>query len=192
MQTSWQTDPDKLTFIVCNPYLATLGLTNLVAEKYDSANDMRGDVNMFLTLAEDGTTHLPKVVAELELMIAEQDQRRKGYGRAALLAFITYVTAHQINIVGQYLNSRGIAVGWGGSKLDYLSAKIGRDNQTSLALFENLGFKKTSEEPSYWGEYKLRHQGFTLQDVESMMAAHHIHGYQEVSYKSAPEQRPER
>ena len=183
MQRSWQTDPDKLTFIVCNPYLATLGPATLGAGKHDSANDMRGDVNLFLSIGADGSPQHPRVVGELELMVAEQDQRRKGYGRAALLAFITYITAHQISIVGQYMNAKGMTVGRGNSNFTYLSAKIGQNNPSSVALFESLGFKKISEEASYWGEYELRHPGFTLQDVDGMMAAYHIHGYQEVGYK---------
>ena len=45
---------------------------------------MCGDVNLFFNDHEDRT------VAEIEVMIAEHESRRKGLGREALLMFMHY------------------------------------------------------------------------------------------------------
>jgi RimJ/RimL family protein N-acetyltransferase len=182
MQQSWREDPDKLTFIICYPG-ENLGQTTAVtAGTYDSANAMMGDVNMFISLSEDSTRHEPLVIGELELMIAEKAHQRKGSGRAALLSFVMYVLHNEVAILRQFWRDRdGQSPP---SRFAYVAAKIGKENGRSLALFESLGFKRTSEEPNYWGEYELRNDKLTRQAIELLMARHGVHHYSEVEYKN--------
>jgi GNAT superfamily N-acetyltransferase len=182
MQQSWREDPDKLTFIICYP-CENLGQTAAVSVgTYDSANAMMGDVNMFISISEDSTRHRPLVIGELELMIAEKAHQRKGSGRAALLSFIMYVLHNEAAILRQFWNDRDGQSS--PSRFAYVAAKIGKENGRSLALFESLGFKRTSEEPNYWGEYELRNDRLTRQAIELLMARHGVHHYSEVEYKN--------
>lgn len=118
---------------------------------------------------------------ELELMIPSPEHQRKGYGRAALLTFMRFVLTHQENIVSEYLSSHpfhGSAnhvsthstttptrssssssnMTVAETKITtidlILTAKISSTNHASLALFQSLGFEKTSP-PNYFGEYDL-------------------------------------
>lgn len=82
----------------------------------DADARMLGDVNLFLSHNVDSEAESdaeadepgadpvagPSVVGELELMIAEPAARRNGYGRAALLAFLQYVGAHETEIVREF------------------------------------------------------------------------------------------
>jgi hypothetical protein len=181
MQQSWRKDRDKLTFIICRPDAKLDQTSSVEAGIHDSRNSMIGDVNMFISVDEDGTGHQPFVIGELELMIAERAQQRKGSGRAALLSFLVYVLQHEAAIIRQYWNSRD------GQRLPprfaYFSAKIGKDNGRSLALFHSLGFVKMSEEPNYWGEYELRHAALTHAALANQMAKNGICRYTELEYK---------
>ena len=147
-----------------------------------SANAMMGDVNIFISISADSTRHQPLVIGELEVMIAEKAHQRKGSGRAALLSFIMYVLHNEAAILRLFWNDRdGQSPP---SRLAYVAAKIGKENGRSLALFESLGFKRTSEEPNYWGEYELRNDKLTRQTIELLMARHGVHHYSEVEYKN--------
>lgn len=59
--------------------------------------------------------------AECEIMIADVDDRRKGFAREALRLFLSYASS----IV----------------KPHRLIARIGKDNAPSIKLFESLGFR---------------------------------------------------
>ncbi|XP_030089299.1 alpha/beta-tubulin-N-acetyltransferase 9 isoform X3 [Serinus canaria] len=75
MQRSWRDDADKCTFIV------------LDSERWPGQaeeNSMVGDVNLFLTNAEDPT------VGEIEIMIAEPSCRGRGFGKEAALLMMAY------------------------------------------------------------------------------------------------------
>jgi hypothetical protein len=147
----------------------------------DSPDVMIGDVNMFISLGEDSTGHRPLVIGELELMIAESAQQRKGSGRAALLSFLMYVLHHEAAILGEFWNdSYGQQPP---TKFASFVAKIGKENGRSIALFESLGFERTSEEPNYWGEYELRHMSLTKEAIETLMAESWIRHYAEVAYR---------
>ncbi len=135
MQESWRNDPDKLTFIICQPLAIPAGqdpLSHVKSKMHDSADQMIGDVNLFLSLSSEvqtnpnyqhaneysdqarsnppsdydqSTTTTVQVTGELELMIANSGSKRKGYGRAALATFICYILTHQSEIIGELLNA---------------------------------------------------------------------------------------
>jgi hypothetical protein len=183
MQQSWRQDPDKLTFIICLPLSSsstTLSLlpnpsqssspNKIQAGEHDSPSKMLGDINLFLSSSEDSSDEdndvkrkTQTIVGELEIMIAPISHRRNGYGRSALLTFLHYISLHLPEIFSEYTPTN-----WSGSpiptpahltegekKLE-LRVKIGQENEKSLALFESLGFKKTTEEVSYFGEWELK------------------------------------
>ncbi|KAH7336499.1 N-acetyltransferase-like protein 9 [Rhexocercosporidium sp. MPI-PUGE-AT-0058] len=164
MQRSWRTDVDKLTFIAYSP------------------PSMLGDVNLFLTpsptppsspTSSSTPSHITHhLTGELELMIAPLPSRRRGHGRAAILAFLTYISAHLPAILAEYargqtppLHSKG--EGEEGEeegdrvRLEGLRVKIGKGNIGSLALFRSLGFasREGGEEPNYFGEVELWFDG---------------------------------
>ena len=118
MQASWRDDAYKLTFIV-------LDVSDLKTESERAwinskcIDRMVGDVNLFLNYEGD------KDRAEVEIMIANIDARRKGMAKEAL------------EIIMQYASI----------KLDicYFVAKIGANNKPSIKLFEKaLGFSRIS------------------------------------------------
>jgi len=178
MQRSWRTDADKLTFIVCRP-----------DDNKPTARDGRldpdsmvGDVNLFISITEDDAEG-DILVGELELMIAEQSEQRKGYGRAALVAFLEYIRRHEKDILREYQlaqASDNVQL----SKFDSLAVKIGQTNHRSIALFEGLGFCKTSASPSYFGEYELRlpRDGLDALLSSEASAKNHLDGYVEMGY----------
>jgi hypothetical protein len=171
MQQSWRKDGDKLTFIACLPPLMEDVTTcvEIVGGKDDKKERMIGDVNLFLSGNEEGGGGIEriegsegvageegfKVVGELEIMIAQAELRGYGYGRAALTAFLWYITTNLSEILSEYASSmvvepRGPAV------LKYLCVKIDAENDRSIKLFERVGFKKISDTPNYFGEVELR------------------------------------
>ncbi|KAJ9633536.1 hypothetical protein H2204_006919 [Knufia peltigerae] len=156
MQQSWRTDADKLTFIVCRP-----GETETTIRHGSLDVDaMIGDVNMFISITEDDAGS-QLLVGELELMIAERSEHRKGYGRATLLAFVRYIVTNEERILQELMSDQTHAAAIeprprSRSRLDHFAVKIGQTNHGSIALFESLGFCKTSDSPSYFGEYELR------------------------------------
>ncbi|KAL9618345.1 MAG: hypothetical protein Q9160_006927 [Pyrenula sp. 1 TL-2023] len=186
MQQSWQTDTDKLTFIVCkaleNSQDTNANDISVQPHLHDAPAQMLGDVNLFLSLSDEST-----VIGELELMIAEKAQHRKGYGRAALLVFLIYILDHERAIVEAFLRGDG-GVKEGPSPLfrfHHLAAKIGKENLRSLALFENLGFVKMGEEANYFGEWELRLKGLTAERVEDLIGRWELGPCVELEYKVA-------
>ncbi|KIV78156.1 hypothetical protein PV11_09902 [Exophiala sideris] len=153
MQRSWRTDPDKLTFIICRPAPDHRLGSSAIRDRALDIQSMIGDVNLFLSTAEDEDEASSQVVGELELMIAERGEHRKGYGRGALLAFLAYIVKHESDMLQEFQAGQDSGAG---SQFDHFAVKIGQTNHGSIALFESLGFSKTSVEPSYFGEYELR------------------------------------
>ncbi|CAF1020549.1 unnamed protein product [Adineta ricciae] len=110
MQQTWMNDKDKCTFII------------LSKERFDETHDeiesMIGDVNLFLNDPDD--LHC----GEVEIMIAEEKARHKGYGIETLHTFFRYAI--------ETLNITRFVV------------KIGLKNLPSIALFTNkLQFQTT-------------------------------------------------
>jgi len=119
-QASWHADANKCTFIMCSePPGAPLD---------DLTHGMSGDVNAFFTPwdpssdepAEADTAETP-LLAELEIMVAEAAQRRRGLAKQALRLFMHYVAERVPRTCA-------------------FCAKIGDANLPSIALFEQLGF----------------------------------------------------
>ncbi|GAM89268.1 hypothetical protein ANO11243_073050 [Dothideomycetidae sp. 11243] len=167
MQRSWRLDRDKLTFILAQPCSA------LVPGESDAPAHMIGDVNLFLVDDDDFETtdevDVPRyIVGELELMVASREQRRKGYGRAALRTFLAYVRANLDTILAEYTDRKH-------ASLSYLRVRIGANNAASIALFEGFGFKKISQTPNFFGELELR------RNIDSMWDSDE--GFQQVPYR---------
>jgi RimJ/RimL family protein N-acetyltransferase len=149
MQRSWRSDADKLTFIICLP---KPDQDKVVMQGGDE--EMIGDINLFLSESEDDDKDdeepglSPKsVVGEIELMIAVTSLQRKGYGRVALLTFLSYVLTNWSGIAAEYA---------AGTTLEYLRVRINAANERSIALFASIGFKNISEKANYFGELELR------------------------------------
>ncbi|NWR82301.1 NAT9 acetyltransferase, partial [Furnarius figulus] len=109
MQRSWREDPDKCTFIVLDTALWP-------GQAEESC--MVGDVNLFLTNADDPT------LGEVEIMIAEPSYRGRGFGKEATLMMMSYG-----------VRSLGITK---------FEAKIGQENEASICMFKKLHFEEVA------------------------------------------------
>ncbi|KAL3337648.1 hypothetical protein AABB24_029995 [Solanum stoloniferum] len=114
MQLSWIQDPLKQTFIVLDRELIVGNFTH--GEPHVEA--MVGDVNIYMNDLDD-----PQM-AEVEIMIAEPKSRGKGLGKESVLMMMTFAVDN--------------------FKIHTFRVKIGELNQTSLSLFQKLGFSETS------------------------------------------------
>lgn len=171
MQRSWREEGDKLTFIVCLP--AAEGEV-VEAGVHDGEDRMVGDVNVFLSRGEveddeeeedeevqgegEGEVHRQDskkdeaaIMGEIELMIALPHLQGQGYGRAALLTFMTYIFTHWDAIAAEF-------AGLSTTPLAYLRARIHEGNVRSIGLFESVGFKREGKR-NWFGEVELRWKG---------------------------------
>lgn len=212
MQQSWRQDADKLTFIACLPLPSisssiSSGISStssderrLLSEEDDAPGRMVGDTNLFLRVDDDddddgdddGVSEQENqskdvnVIGEIELMIAEKHNQGKGFGRAALLSFIMFITRHEEDILREFLGEGQKAQNSQskGNKLKCLSVKIGKENGRSLALFESLGFEKVTQEPNYFGEFELRRYNLDEEEVAKLSNKHRVEEYRELPYRA--------
>ncbi|KAJ5175279.1 uncharacterized protein N7482_001156 [Penicillium canariense] len=192
MQHSWRQDADKLTFIVCRPVASHKESSVQLDSESDSSENMVGDINLFLRIddGEEGDAH-PKIFGEIELMIAEKANQRRGLGKAALLTFLKYVVERQAVILEEFVNadvqadtvSKLRAAAGSSLSFSYLSVKIGQSNTRSLVLFESLGFEKLSAEPNFFGEFELRRTDLGLGQVDEALGVAGVENYLEIPYE---------
>jgi hypothetical protein len=65
---------------------------------------MIGDINLFLRIDDgDEGDSAPQLIGEIELMVAEKANQRRGFGRAALLVFLRYVAEHESGILAEFV-----------------------------------------------------------------------------------------
>ncbi|KAJ5532307.1 hypothetical protein N7494_008859 [Penicillium frequentans] len=194
MQRSWRQDADKLTFITCRPVTQPGSNSTQIklCPEDESAANMIGDINLFLRVedGEDGDAP-PQIVGEIELMVAEKLNQRRGFGKASVLVFMRYIAEKQVEILEEFVQSLDDgerekvvqAAGTGGLRLQCLSVKIGQDNVRSLALFESLGFVKVSAEPNFFGEFELRRLDLAVSGFVEALGVAGVEGYVELDYQ---------
>lgn len=134
MQQTWKDDDDKCTFILLSKEKCAQHL-HVYEDKYlpptfitSTLHSMIGDVNLFLSEVDDSEdeddenknnaicTNVKRKQAELDIMIAEPDQRGKGIGKEAVCLMMLYGAQH-LNISRFFV-------------------KIKEENQASHNLFE--------------------------------------------------------
>jgi len=150
--------------------------------KDDAPERMLGDVNLFLTPADEDEEGC---IEELELMIAPTTHRRRGYGRAAVLTFLCYIEKHLEEILEEYRKGVVKEGGKDGGKMKLLMlrVKIGGKNEKSIGLFDGIGFVKTSEGENYFGEVEMVFEGVVGGGrVGELLERFGIEGYAEMEY----------
>lgn len=126
-----------------------------------------GDINLFLHPHEEdedekgergGLPERPRCVGEVDVMIAQEKDRGRGLGKAAVATFLHHVLGHADAILGEYGAAQKRAGDddddGAGPELTMLMAKIHKDNGASIALFKGLGFAQRGG-VDYFGEIKL-------------------------------------
>lgn len=138
---SWRTDEHKLTFIVLDSARALA---------------MVGDVNLYLV----ADSRPPQ--AEIEVMVADTQSRRKGIATAALECMMAFA-AEKLSI-------------------ESFVAKILDDNHASIALFSKMQFKKVRDVPVF----SEVHFELTLDDKWKERLAHVREKWSVTSYSASP------
>jgi RimJ/RimL family protein N-acetyltransferase len=164
---------------------------------------MLGDINLFLvdddsssssSSSDDDDGNIndkdtpTSILGEIELMIAHPSNHRKGYGRACLLAFLQYILTNTSAILADYTATNSPpsnteqSEGTKGktSQLTHLRVKISETNTKSIALFETVGFVRTSAQANYFGEVELRLQVHGTQKKNVLMGLEMVKGWEEV------------
>ncbi|KAM3075604.1 hypothetical protein ACMFMG_007739 [Clarireedia jacksonii] len=210
MQQSWRKDHDKLTFIICVPPSSSSSPTESQPPNHQSSTSQKeqkpqpqmiGDINLFLTPADEDPDE--GCIGEIELMIAPMEMRGRGYGRAAVLAFMGYLERELGGIVGEYRRGSdgskegeedGLEVDEDGKEagkrengkkmnLLQLRVKIGSKNEKSIGLFESIGFVRVGEGENYFGEVELVFEGWLGRErVEGLMGKFGLEGWKEVRW----------
>lgn len=125
---------------------------------------MIGDINFFVYPwdEEDGQAPQSYCTGEIDIMIAGQQDRGRGLGKAAVSTFLHYIWSSLDAILREYeSSSSGQAEGTPRLKLKLFMAKIKATNAHSIALFKSLGFEQEGD-VNYFGEIKLVLQDFDL------------------------------
>ena len=93
MLESWNNDPDKCTFIILDRKHYEMEQKSLKDTNECEIQSMIGDVNLYIYLDNDNDNdddNEQRSMAEIEIMIAEQCARRKGYGREATMLMLKF------------------------------------------------------------------------------------------------------
>ena len=96
-----------------------------------------------------------------------------------MLAFIHYIQTHLDEILAEYRQKEGVEK----MSLLQLKVKIGSKNESSIKLFQSIGFIKVEEGANYFDEFELVMEGF-LGDkrISGLLKKYGIEGYHEVQY----------
>ncbi|KAH8887433.1 hypothetical protein GQ53DRAFT_749914 [Thozetella sp. PMI_491] len=173
-QESWRASHDKLTFIICQPLSTDATSTSppsVTAGVVDAPEKMVGDINFFLYPDDDEVDETADVppsdtgapsprlcIGEVDIMIAEPQDRGRGLGKATVSAFLHYILKNIAGILQEY--QLDAETGQNGTcsqrplKLKMLMAKIKAHNAASRALFTRLDFQQEGD-VNYFGEVKL-------------------------------------
>ncbi|KAI6037674.1 GNAT domain-containing protein [Pisolithus marmoratus] len=114
----WMSDPRLLTLTASEPLTLE---EEYEMQKCSSTFPMVGDVNLFLK----GHPSDEDFEAEVEIMIAESDYRRRGLALEALQLMLSYATGSPSAFMCQPLSQ---------------VIRVARDNRPSISLFEKLRF----------------------------------------------------
>ena len=128
---------------------------------------MVGDINLFLypweedDAGEDAEDAEDFCVGEVDVMIASQDHRGKGIGKAAVTTFLHYICGNLSAILREYDTEGGARPNSdkGELRLKQFMVKIKADNAHSIALFKSLGFVQEGQ-VNFFGEIKMVLQGY--------------------------------
>lgn len=119
MQTKWQNDSDKLTFIVLRKDLYEA--SDSIDSKSREIESMIGDVNCFVGVDFDEDN---KYLGELEIMIVDRKNRGFGFGSESIRLMIDYCF--------NYLDN---------PKISEFVVKITEENEPSIKMFKKIGFQ---------------------------------------------------
>ncbi|KAF9554047.1 hypothetical protein CPC08DRAFT_767056 [Agrocybe pediades] len=152
MQEKWQSDEDKLTFIILARESESTTQTLEMSETLSPDDErlkkhpMVGDVNIFLhgdirsaSTPKEGEEEEEEFTAEVEIMIAEPSFRRKGLAYDALQLMLGYATGQP----RLFKLSSSIPDSKLGIPPQSLITRISESNTPSIRLFEKLGFTIT-------------------------------------------------
>ncbi|PFH48042.1 hypothetical protein AMATHDRAFT_76923 [Amanita thiersii Skay4041] len=169
MQRKWQVDEDKLTFIILaksdgsEVSLASGDEMVMPSDPRLAALPMVGDVNMFLSGTRPPPPQIQEAVdgdeedfsAEVEIMIAEPDYRRRGLAYEALQLMLSYATGTPELFKTQLLqrSESPLCI-----PARHLLTRITESNMASIKLFEKLGFEITKR-VAVFGEVEMRWRG---------------------------------
>jgi RimJ/RimL family protein N-acetyltransferase len=123
-------------------------------------------------------------------MIAPISKRRQGYGRAAIKAFLHYISTHIKDIRLEFLRRNGNAPQNDAARehgsahdLDFrLMVKIDENNQPSIKLFETLGFVKKEEKANFFAEFELLFPGPISEEWTRRSLENNGTEYREMAY----------
>ncbi|GJN75009.1 hypothetical protein PLICBS_009105 [Purpureocillium lilacinum] len=124
-QVSWREAHDKLTFIACEP-LGPEGPRQGAAVSDHGAREenMRGDINFFLYPDEEDEDEVDApsavggdeaasgertrwLVGEVDVMIAHEGHRGRGFGGGAVRALLVYLRRNMEGILAEYYHAAG-------------------------------------------------------------------------------------
>ena len=143
MQQSWFEDEKKCTFIISIVPSIDMFANSTEVNENDildlHCTNMIGDVNLFFN------DYDYKNKCEIEIMIAKEDQRRKGYGKEAIQMMMQY----------------GIDM----LDVEIFYCKIHEDNIASRQLFQKLGYT----EVNYVGAFQEYEYQYNVTEIKNSL-----------------------